>query len=400
MFQALFPKEIFKDKTLFLYFLYKFLYGIYPINVIIALFFLAKGFSYADIGIVFGVFSVAGFLFEIPTGYFGDKYGRRSSVIAGLVTMSVTSLVWTYLSSTVEFAIFAGVWMLGISFISGSLEAYIYDHLENEGRTQFYDTVLSKSGSLHYFAAAIGSIVGAYLFSININYPYYLLSLLFIFSAGIVYLMPKEESNSSIVDTELNVLSGLKHILKSQQLILITLFVSLLFGFYYYFIHSVDKPYVLSLEIFTVEWLGFFASVIYIIQALVISQFEKLKKNMGEFQIITLAWIIFSLGLLGMYKFFGLLGLISALVFYSSEPFRDVIINSFSQKHIPKKIRATALSSIKVYQSFFAAILGFLAGSVFDRYGVRNGIIIAFVYSVIVYIVVYLYKTLFKVRLD
>jgi len=392
--------KFFKDKTLFLYLLYKFLYGLYPINVIIALFFLAKGLSYADIAIVFGVFSVAGFLFEIPTGFFGDRFGRKASVIVGLLTMTVTSIVWTQLQTTAQFAFSAAIWMLGISFISGSLEAYIYDYLKVNKKVDIYDEVISFSGGVNYFAAGIGSIIGAYLFSINQNYPYYLLAAFFCISAVIVSLMKSEtKASESIGEEEVSVFSGLKHVFYSKELLFITLFISLLYGFQHYYIHSVDKPYILSLELFDVKWLGVFVAIVYAIQSLVVSQFARLKKHLSEFQLITVSWIIFTLGLLGMSKLFGVLGLIFAMVFYVSEPFKEAIINSFGQKHIPSKIRATTLSSIKVYESFVAAVLAVAAGYVFDIFELRTALLIAAGYASIVFILVLLYKKVRNIEL-
>lgn len=382
-----------KDKTIFLYILYNFLYGLYPINVIIALFFLAKGLSYADIAVVFAVFSVAGFVFEIPTGYFGDKFGRKASVIAGLVTMTVTTLVWTQLQTTWQFAVFAAVWMLGIAFISGSLDAYIYDYLDAKKKTKLYDDVISFSGSVSYFAAGVGSIVGAYLFSINHAYPYYLLAVFFCVSAVIVGMMDAEvKPSESLVEEEMSVFSGLKHIFFSKQLMFITLFVSLLYGFHHYFIHSVDKPYILSLELFDVQWLGVFVAVVYGVQSVVMSQFAKLKKYLSEFQLMGVAWLIYVVGLVGMSQLFGVLGLLSAMVFYVSEPFKDAIVHSFGQKHIPSKIRATTLSSIKVYESFVAAVLAVVAGVVFDVFELRVALLIAAGYAVAVFGVVILFR--------
>lgn len=390
-----------KDKTLSLYILYKFIYGLYPINVIIALFFLAKGLSYADIAIVFGVFSIAGFLFEIPTGFFGDKFGRKSSVVVGLLVMTVTSLVWTQLASTVQFAFAAAIWMLGISFISGSLEAYIYDYLKDQKKLKTYDDIISFSGSINYFAAGVGSIIGAYLFSVNHNYPYYLLAVFFCFSAIIVLFMNSEvKASESIAEEEINVFAGLKHIVYSKELLFITLFISLLYGFHHYYIHSVDKPYILSLELFDVKWLGVFVSIVYLAQSLVVSQFARLKKHLSEFQLITLSWLIYILGLLGMSKLFGVLGLLSAMAFYISEPFKDAIINSFGQKHIPSKIRATTLSSIKVYESFVAAILAVVAGIVFDLFELRTALVIASGYALVVFIFILIYKKIRNISLS
>ncbi len=384
-----------KDKTLFFYTLYRFVYGLYPINVIIALFFLAKGLSYADIAIVFGVFSLAGFLFEIPTGFFGDKFGRKVSVITGLFTMMTTSIIWTKLQTTMQFAFYAAVWMLGISFISGSLEAYIYDYLKEQKKLKIYDEIISLSESVSYFAAGIGSIVGAYLFSINYNYPYYLLAILFCISAIIISFIKSDRKDlESIAEEELSVFSGLKHILYSKELLFITLFISLLYGFYSYYIHSVDKPYILSLELFDVKWLGVFVSIVYFLQALVVSQFAKLKKYLSEFQLISLSWFIYVVGLLGMSRLFGMLGLISSVIFYLSAPFKDLIINSFGQKHIPSKIRATTLSSIKVYESIVASVLAVIAGYVFDIFELRMALLIATGYASVVFVFTLLYKKL------
>ncbi|MBT4124226.1 MAG: MFS transporter [Candidatus Pacebacteria bacterium] len=393
--------KYFKDKTLFLYTLYRFVYGLYPINVIIALFFLAKGLNYADIAVVFGVFSVAGFLFEIPTGFFGDKFGRKASVIVGLLTMTITSIIWTQLETTMQFAFYAAVWMLGISFISGSLEAYIYDYLKDQKKLKIYDEIISFSGSVNYFAAGIGSIIGAYLFSINYNYPYYLLATFFCISAVIISFMKSEvKASESIAEEELSVFAGLKHIFYSKELLFITLFISLLYGFHSYYIHSVDKPYILSLELFDVKWLGVFVSMVYLLQALVVSQFAKLKKHLSEFQLISMSWFIYIVGLLGMSKLFGILGLLSSMIFYLSAPFKDAIINSFGQKHIPSKIRATTLSSIKVYESLVASVLAVIAGYVFDIFELRTALLIAAGYILGVFIFILLYKKVRNVRLE
>ncbi|MEI6690893.1 MAG: MFS transporter, partial [bacterium] len=95
-----------RDKNIILYLIYQFIFGLYPIIPIMSLFFLAKSLSFGDIGILFAVFSLTGFLFEIPTGYIGDKYGRKYSVMVGLAILAITAYIWTLLNSVFVFAIF------------------------------------------------------------------------------------------------------------------------------------------------------------------------------------------------------------------------------------------------------------------------------------------------------
>ncbi len=384
-----------RDKNIILYLLYQFTFGLYPVIPIMSLFFLAKSLTFADIGILFAVFSLTGFLFEIPTGYIGDKYGRKYSVMLGLAILAVTAYVWTILNSVFMFAIFAGVWMLGLAFISGSFEGYIYDYLKSKNKEQLYDNLLAKSGTILYAAGAIGSIIGAYLFSFNRNFPYYLLSLLFIFCFVITSFMeddaqlPEGESEGQ---EQLKVFSGMSYIYKHKNILWLTVFVSLLFGFFSYFRSSVDKPYILSLGIFDVKWLGVFVAISMLMQSAFISQFERIKSKLKESGTIIFYWALSSIPLLLMAVGNGYIALLAILAFYMTESFQETLLNSFSQKHIPSNIRATALSSMKVYLNIGGAVLGLVAGYMFNVISIRNGLLIAFVYTIIVLVSMYTYK--------
>lgn len=101
-----------------------------------------------------------------------------------------------------------------------------------------------------------------------------------------------------------------------------------------------------------------------------------------------------------MSKLFGLLGLLSAMVFYISEPFKEAIINSFGQKHIPSTIRATTLSSIKVYETLVASVLAIVAGYVFDVFELRKSLLISALYVVGVFVFILVYKRVIKVSLE
>jgi MFS family permease len=390
-----------KDKNIYLYLLYTFLFGLYPIIPIMSLFFLAKHLSFGDIGILFAVFSISGFIFEIPTGYLGDKFGRKNSVITGLFILGITSYIWTLLSSTLLFAIFAAIWMLGLAFISGSFEGYIYDYLKSKGQEGSYDKLISLSGTTSYFAGAIGSIIGAYIFSISINYPYYLLGILFFLCGGVVVLMqPDQTMSETEFKDELKVFSGMKYIASNKSVLWITLYIALLFGFFSFFRGSIDKPYILSLGLFDVKWLGVFVAVSMLIQSGFMSQFAKIKDKLGEKGLIILYFLTSSVPLIIMSYSYGLLALLAITIFYMNESFQGALINSFCQKHIPSKIRATTLSSINVYINIFGAILALSAGYLFNILSIRTGLLIAFGYTVIIYISSSIYRKIANIQFN
>jgi MFS family permease len=383
--------KLLKDRNIFLYILYTFLFGLYPIIPIMSLFFLAKQLSFGDIGILYAVFSISGFIFEIPTGYLGDKFGRKNSVMVGLAILGITSFVWTTLSGTIMFAIFAAIWMLGLAFISGSFDGYIYDYLKSKKQESSYDKLISFGGTTSYFAGAIGSIIGAYIFSININYPYFLLGILFFLCIFVVMMMrPDTKILDAEFKDELKVFSGMKYIVSNKSVLWITLYIALLFGFFSYFRSSIDKPFILSLELFDVKWLGVFVAASMFIQSIFMSQFAKIKEKIGENGLIISFFITSSIPLIIMSYSYGVLALLAITIFYTNESFQGALINSFCQKHIPSQIRATTLSSINVYINIFGAILALISGYIFDVYSIRTGLQIAFIYTVLVFFGSYL----------
>jgi MFS family permease len=390
--------RLLKDKNICLYLIYQFLFGLYPIIPIMSLYFLAKNLSFGDIGILFAVFSLSGFLAEIPTGYIGDKYGRKYSVMIGLSILAVTAYIWTVLTTTFMFAIFTSIWMIGLAFISGSFEGYIFDYLKSKKLENLYDKVLSISGTVMYFAGALGSIVGAYLFSINIYYPYYLLAFLFSVCIGIVTFMDKDAViEEAEFNEQLKIFSGIKYIYQTKTVLWLALYVSLLFGFFSYFRGSVDKPYILELGLFDVKWLGVFVAVSMLIQSAFMSQFAKIKARLGENRLLLLYWVASSLPLLGMALGHGLFALVAVTLYYTTESFQEALINSFSQKHIPSKIRATTLSSIKVYLNIGGAILGLSAGYMFNIISIRTGLQISFIYTLVIAVIFLIYKHTTKI---
>lgn len=366
---------LYEDKNIFLYYMYSILYGLYPVNAIVGLFFLFKGLSYAEIGLVFTVFSLAGFIFEVPTGYIADRYGRRTSIIVGLLILSLTSLLWTGADNYLQFAVLAGVWMLGFTCISGSFEAYIYDHLSERGTTQHYDAVLSKTAMLWYYAGAVGAVLGAFLFSLSALYPYLLLSALFACAAFVVLCMDHDVRRSGKTEVPLTLYSGLTHIMHSPSLVWITLFVACFWGYHEFFISSLNSPYIMSLSVFDVAYLGVFMAASSLVKGYVSAHFVQLRRNVSDGTLIAALSMVQVVTLLGMGLTTGMWGLASVFVFMQLYAFEQIIRNSFSQKYISSESRATTLSTMNVVGAVVASVTGFTVGALVDVVGLATSFI-------------------------
>lgn len=359
------------DRTVFLYYVYCILYGLYPVNAIVGLFFLFKGLSFAEIGIVFTVFSLAGFLFEVPTGYIADKYGRRTSILIGLVILSCASFLWVSAEHYMHFAALAALWMVGFTCISGSFEAYIFDHLAAGQATEHYDAVLSASAMLWYYSGALGAVLGAFLFSLEPTFPYLLLSLLFAAMAAVVLRMDADVRHSGRTEAPLSLFSGLAHIRASPSLLWITVFVACFWGYHEFFISSTNSPYIMSLGVFDVAYLGVFMAASSLMKGYVSAHFATLRLNLSDAQLLVGLSVVQVASLIGMGLLTGVPGLIAVFIFMQLFAFENIVRNSFAQKYITSESRATTLSTMNVVSAVAASATGIGAGALIDYVGLH-----------------------------
>jgi MFS family permease len=104
-----------------------------PYYPLYALLFLDTGLSTAQISMLFAVWSVTGFVCEVPAGALADRWSRRGAVVLAGVLQAVAFVVWT--ADPVLPAFVAGfvIWGIGGALVSGASEALVHDGLAAVG---------------------------------------------------------------------------------------------------------------------------------------------------------------------------------------------------------------------------------------------------------------------------
>src|SRR5215216_8137182 len=103
-----------------------------------------RGLSLAQASLVDVMFFVAAAFGEVPTGIVADRFGRKTSMIAGAALLSVGVLGWT-VAPTLPLIIVAYVAMgVGITFLSGAEDAFFYETLRVSGRGNDYPRLLGR----------------------------------------------------------------------------------------------------------------------------------------------------------------------------------------------------------------------------------------------------------------
>lgn len=109
---------------------------------------------------IFSLAMVSSAIFEIPTGIFSDKIGRKYTVVFGALA-SVLSVV-LYAVGGSYFVLVLGAILEGIAraFFSGNNEAFLHDSLTSSGKSEEFSQHLGMTSAMFQYALALASVLG------------------------------------------------------------------------------------------------------------------------------------------------------------------------------------------------------------------------------------------------
>ncbi len=139
---------------------------------IIVLFWQANGLSFTQIMVLQAIFAAVIILLELPTGFFADVYGRKKSLILSGILLGAGAFAYSIGTNFYHFLTAEIIWAVGVSFLSGTDSAFLYDTLSGLKREKQYKKVFGNVLFLTLLATAIGSvfggIIGAFSFRLAI----------------------------------------------------------------------------------------------------------------------------------------------------------------------------------------------------------------------------------------
>ncbi|MDO8512893.1 MAG: MFS transporter [bacterium] len=350
------------------------LYFALPIST---LFFIAKGIPFFQIMLLESFLVVAMLLFEIPTGIFGDKFGRKWSIAAGTFLFIVSWIPWLLADNNFWlYALSEFITGIALTFYSGSEEALMYDELKYIGKENQMQKYYGLYVGIRKVGVGLASLLGGYL-AIKHDMPsFYLLFKLSIVAEIIsllIILTIKESPRTRFGNEKAqqpqkamvflkNGLTLLKNNKKLQRIALLMIFSTpfamiLTWGYQLYF----QDAHVSN------AWFGVAAGIASGISVFTSIFAHKLEKWFGvdrSMLLITLIppvlWIL--MGLI----FHPIIAIILMIANWSITNFREPIFTDYQNRHIESYNRATVLSTISLFGNVYALIMrplfGFLIG--------------------------------------
>ncbi|MGX1373007.1 MFS family permease [Priestia megaterium] len=130
------------------------------------------GFSVIQIAILQAILNATQFLSEIPTGLISDKYGRKASLFVGRVLIISYMLGFMIFHEFYMIAIFQILYGIGLTCLSGSDQALLYDSLKENQQERNYGKVVGRYFAITIAALAISMSIGGMLQGISWSYVY------------------------------------------------------------------------------------------------------------------------------------------------------------------------------------------------------------------------------------
>ena len=152
-----------KDKQYYKFCLYGFLKNLRFFDPFLILFFVSKGLSFFEIGVLYAVREIFINIFEIPSGVFADALGRRKTLAFAFLIYIIAFIIF-YLGY--DFSLFVLAMMmyaLGDAARSGVNKAMIIEYLKRTDQLQYKVTYYGHTRSWSQIGSAISSLAGGVL---------------------------------------------------------------------------------------------------------------------------------------------------------------------------------------------------------------------------------------------
>jgi MFS family permease len=91
----------------------------------------------AEIGLMFSVSAVSAFILTYPSGWLADRFGRKKTLVPGLLVMGIAAFVLTQVNGLFSVLVLSGFYGAGEALAQGASQAYVADIAPAERRGTF-----------------------------------------------------------------------------------------------------------------------------------------------------------------------------------------------------------------------------------------------------------------------
>jgi len=154
------------------------------------------GLSDPEIFRIQSIYYVFFCLFEMPTGYFADRFGYVRSLIIGAFLLVVANVSAVYFVSFAGFLLHWGLVAAARSFVSGASSAYLYEYLRRNQAHAEFKQIEGNARAYSLFGRVLCFAVIGYLMAWKVTLPYWLTAGSAFIALGLAMMLPKFEGSA------------------------------------------------------------------------------------------------------------------------------------------------------------------------------------------------------------
>jgi MFS family permease len=338
---------------------------------ILTLFLLRNSLTASEIGIIFAVGSVLGLIAEVPGGIVADKIGRKNSLAIAGISWALSMLLFYIGHSFQAFLIAQATYTLGSSLWTGIGEAFIYETLDELGKSSDIKKVHGKALFISQFTTGIIFVAVPIIAKYSLKLPFLLNTIVFILMTLLILTLtePKKES---IVGKKnfINDFLGFKLFFSNKLLLYSCLFFASTSGINFFLesYRQIQMDRVIHLDI---VYFGLVYMALRILTGVFGLFAERFEKAIGKKPLLLITVLLNFLTYLGL----AYISSLWALIFLVLDGVQDGLSRPLEQEYVNKAVshnRATMLSIANLLQNLLGAAVVFVGGILIDHVGIQK----------------------------
>lgn len=329
--------------------------------------------SYTSIGVIFAVITIANLLAEIPSGIFADRYGRKKSVIVGIVAIFLGVLIMAAAPSAIWLFAGALVSNVGQAFVSGAMEALVYDSMIVDGTSSQFAALTTFKTQASLVAYLIAVPLGGWIYQYHFRGAN-LLEAIFSFIVVLLSLLLRESKNFTL-DTSIprfsDLKQGFRHLF-SKIFMPFLLIIFLLETTFMLYDWGLSKPAMALNFGFDSRAQSIIFPLLSLINLGAISIMPRLRHKLGDYWGIRLLSLIIGIAFLTSTLPLGVAGISTLIAIEFAGNMSDPWIQTLINTHTDSQYRATTISTFSFLSKVPHIFVNIWAGLAIDGSGINS----------------------------
>lgn len=329
---------------------------------ILSIFFLTLPDTNAkQIGFYSGIGYLTSFLLEIPSGYFGDNFGHKKTLILSKLFMILSTISFVFANGFWLFVSGSVLMAVSLAFSSGTSEVFLHETLVKLKREKQYSKIMSKIAANVSLVSLFLIISLPFFTQIDIRMPLKITLILDVISFFAVMSFINPNIKEKIIENKKSIFELIK-IARKTNFYPLAIFTGAILGFA--LAHSPFRIIYLEGLGLPIVFAGSVMSLSRLVWFLIGHKVHLIEENISLrkhlfFEIFVFAGYYFLIAYFSnIYLIIGLMALVNGYMWG-----RNQIIKHYLLKRVPNKAyKATYLSIQNQISSLFQLSLSFIIG--------------------------------------